>query len=88
MCLLSVSASCAKQNELKVISGAENHKEYLQLLEGKSVGLVGNQSSLVENQHLVDFLVSKKLKFKEFLVLSMDFVEMLMQERKLKTAKM
>lgn len=62
MCLLSVSASCAKQNELKVISGAENHKEYLQLLEGKSVGLVGNQSSLVENQHLVDFLVSKKIK--------------------------
>ncbi|WP_282126419.1 exo-beta-N-acetylmuramidase NamZ family protein [Marinifilum flexuosum] len=62
MCLFIVSTSCAQQNELKILPGAENTQDYLPLLQGKSVGFVGNQSSLVGNQHLVDFLFAKNIK--------------------------
>lgn len=62
MCLFIVSISCAQQNELKILPGAENTQDYLSLLQGKSVGVVGNQSSLVGNQHLIDFLVERNIK--------------------------
>lgn len=62
MCLFIVSISCAQQNALKTLAGAENTKDYLTLLQGKSVGVVGNQSSLVGNQHLIDFLVERNIK--------------------------
>lgn len=62
MCLFIVSISCAQQNALKTLAGAENTKDYLPLLQGKSVGVVGNQSSLVGNQHLIDFLVERNIK--------------------------
>lgn len=38
--------------------GAERFSEYLHLLEGKKVALVGNQTSMVGDQHLVDTLLS------------------------------
>ncbi|WP_321295373.1 DUF1343 domain-containing protein [Marinifilum fragile] len=57
-----MSISCAQQNELKILPGAENTQDYLSLLQGKSVGVVGNQSSLVGNQHLIDFLVERNIK--------------------------
>lgn len=62
MCLFIVSTSCAQQHELRTLPGAENTQEYLPLLQGKSVGFVGNQSSLVGNQHLIDFLVANNIK--------------------------
>ncbi len=62
MCLFIVSISCAQQNELKILPGAENTKDYLPSLQGKSIGIVGNQSSLVDNQHLIDFLVERNIK--------------------------
>lgn len=37
-------------------TGAENMEEYLPLLQGKRVALVGNQTSLVEGTHLLDTL--------------------------------
>lgn len=37
--------------------GAEQTEKYLPLLEGKKVGLVGNQSSLVGTTHLLDTLI-------------------------------
>ena len=43
-------------NELRV--GAERLELYLPYLEGKKVGIVGNQSSLVGTTHLVDTLLS------------------------------
>lgn len=42
----------------EVTVGAERVQEYLPLLEGKRVGVVGNQSSQVGNTHLVDTLLS------------------------------
>ncbi|NVK26159.1 MAG: DUF1343 domain-containing protein [Gammaproteobacteria bacterium] len=40
--------------------GAEQTEQYLTLLKGKRIGLVVNQTSRVNEQHIVDFLVSKK----------------------------
>nr|WP_249414527.1 DUF1343 domain-containing protein [Marinifilum caeruleilacunae] len=62
--LISVSTSCVAQNDEKVIPAAERDHLYLPMLQNKSVGLVGNQSSLVGDQHLVDFLLSKNIRIK------------------------
>ena len=46
-------------------TGAENYQKYLPLLRGKNVGIVTNQTSIVdENTHLVDFLLAKNVKIK------------------------
>lgn len=54
-----VVQACGQQ-ELKV--GAERMDEYLPQLEGKKVGLVGNQSSLVSGVHLVDTLLAREVQ--------------------------
>ena len=41
--------------------GAFQHSHYLPLLKGKRVGLVVNQTSLVGQTHLVDFLLENKI---------------------------
>lgn len=53
-CLLLFS--CQKAGKLKL--GAERTKVYLSLLDGKSVAVVGNQTSMIANTHLVDSLIS------------------------------
>jgi len=45
-----------------VITGAEQSSQYLPKLQGKSVGLVVNQSSVVYGEHLVDVLLAQKIK--------------------------
>ncbi len=54
------------QNE-KIIVGAEQYHLYAELLKGKNVGVVANQTSILENEkeHLVDFLISKKVSVKK-----------------------
>jgi uncharacterized protein YbbC (DUF1343 family) len=47
------------QEELMV--GAENAQQYLDLLKGKKVACVVNQSSTVQQQHLVDFLLAHQV---------------------------
>ena len=42
--------------------GAENMNEYLPLLKSKRVAIVGNHTSLVNNVHLLDTLLSRKVK--------------------------
>lgn len=44
-----------------VKTGAAQEELYLSKLEGKKVGVIVNQTSVVGNQHLVDFLLSKKV---------------------------
>ena len=39
--------------------GAARFDQYIALLEGKKVGVVGNQSSMIGNVHLVDTLISQ-----------------------------
>ncbi|MEN8119761.1 MAG: DUF1343 domain-containing protein [Bacteroidota bacterium] len=46
----------------QIITGAEQTDKYLKLLQNKKVGLVVNQSSLIGDEHLVDFLLKKKIK--------------------------
>ena len=48
----------------KVITGAEQTKEYLPLLKGKNVALVVNQTSVIGKTHLVDSLISLGVKVK------------------------
>lgn len=54
-------------NDGEIIVGAEKFYLYAGLLKGKNVGIVANQTSFLEkeNQHLVDFLISKKVSVKK-----------------------
>ena len=45
-----------------VIVGAENTNEYLKILKNKNVALVVNQSSYINQTHLVDSLISLNIK--------------------------
>ena len=57
-------ATCADGQALRLIpkedyvSGAMSTAKYLPLLEGKSVGVVANQTSIIGETHLVDSLIS------------------------------
>jgi len=42
----------------QIRAGAYQTKEYLPLLDGKKVGIIANQSSLIASTHLVDSLIS------------------------------
>ncbi|MDT0595360.1 exo-beta-N-acetylmuramidase NamZ family protein [Glaciecola petra] len=44
-----------------LVLGIEQPNLYLPLLDGKKVGLVVNQTSMFEKQHLVDFLIQQKI---------------------------
>lgn len=45
-----------------IIPGAERSDLYLSKLKGKKIAITCNHTSLVGNQHLVDFLISKEVK--------------------------
>ena len=54
------SASCAEKKPQGILVGAENMEAYLPLLEGKRVGFVGNNTSVVsDGTHVVDVLREK-----------------------------
>lgn len=43
----------------KIITGAEQPEKYLPYLKGKRVGILANPTTIIGDQHLVDFLLSK-----------------------------
>ncbi len=51
--------------------GAENFDSYLPLLRGKRVALVVNQTSLVGDRHLLDFLIENGINVVKILLQSM-----------------
>ena len=53
--LLLLTFSVNAQN---IVLGAERTNAYLSLLEGKKIGIIGNQTSMIANTHLVDSLIS------------------------------
>ena len=59
------SLSCQSQ----VLPGAENTKQYIKLLNGKNIGVVAHQASLIstsdKNIHLVDALLNEKINVKK-----------------------
>jgi uncharacterized protein YbbC (DUF1343 family) len=69
--LASTTLSCEAQNELKfvtdayILTGAENIDRYLKILSDKDVGIVANQTSLINETHLVDSLLSLDVKIKK-----------------------
>jgi uncharacterized protein YbbC (DUF1343 family) len=50
-----------KVNKDSIILGAEQVTHYLPMLTGKKVGLVVNQTSQLNDKHLVDVLIAKKV---------------------------
>jgi len=58
---LSLTGNAA-QNQ--ILTGADQTDLYLSKLNGKNLALVVNQTSRIGDQHLVDFLLSKKLTIK------------------------
>jgi uncharacterized protein YbbC (DUF1343 family) len=55
-------SGCIELSQPRLLQvGAEQSELYLPLLQNKKVGLVVNQSSRVNNQHLLDYLLSKKV---------------------------
>ena len=50
--------SCQAQQTNSIVTGAKQLDEYTSLLEGNRVALVANQTSLVDEVHLVDTLLS------------------------------
>ncbi len=45
----------------QIITGASNSSEYLPKLKGKNVAIVVNQSSLIDGEHLVDYLLRRDI---------------------------
>ncbi len=60
--VLKIDDAIEIENENGDISpGAYQTEEYIPLLENKRVAIVGNQTSRIENTHLVDSLLSRKV---------------------------
>ncbi|MBM3403442.1 MAG: DUF1343 domain-containing protein [Bacteroidetes bacterium] len=55
LCFLFLTAGC-QQPEGQFLTGADRTREYFPLLEGKSIGLVCNATSIIHKTHLADSL--------------------------------
>ena len=64
ICCFLTGMPVAKAGEKKIICGADCPGEYLPLLQGKRLGLVVNHTSIVNGQHLVDFLQARGIAMK------------------------
>ena len=57
------------RQEAKLVLGAERFSEYLPLLKGKNVGVIGNQTSILPSEggpvHLVDTLLALDISVKK-----------------------
>ena len=63
-CFIIFSSVNVLSQDKMVIVGAERMKEYLPLIRDKRIAIVSNQTSLVNHTHLVDTLLSLKIKIK------------------------
>ncbi len=68
LCLLfstcSYSQDTSNENE-KIITGSEQLNEYLPFIESKNIGIVSNHTSLVNETHLVDTLLSHNIQIQK-----------------------
>lgn len=60
ICLIILSI-IIDTNAQNIITGAERVNKYLSLITNKQVAIVGNQTSMINNVHLVDSLISHKI---------------------------
>ncbi|WP_372643098.1 exo-beta-N-acetylmuramidase NamZ domain-containing protein [Ancylomarina sp.] len=61
LCFLIFQTACSQTKSNKIVPAAERFSEYQSILQGKNIAIVANQASLVNQHHLVDFLLSKKV---------------------------
>ena len=61
LCFLIFQTACSQNKSNTITPAAERFSEYKSFLKGKNIALVANQSSLVGDQHLVDFLLSENV---------------------------
>jgi uncharacterized protein YbbC (DUF1343 family) len=61
LCPANEMLSSPAKSAIKVITGASRMRDYLYIISGKKVGIVGNQTSIVGTSHLVDTLISQKV---------------------------
>lgn len=60
-CFFAFIAGCLKaQPEDRIIVGAKQWELYQPLLHSKRIAVVANQTSMIDDRHLVDFLLGKK----------------------------
>jgi len=62
--ILSIESCSVAENSI-IVTGAEQSQEYLPLLKNKKVGMVVNNTSVVGDVHLVDFLLSKNIEIEK-----------------------
>lgn len=62
--MVFISSCNATNIEDRIIVGAEQTEKYLQFIEGKNIAVIVNQTSVVNQKHLVDFLIEKNIKIK------------------------
>jgi len=79
---LCLFASCTATSQVsentavsppKIVVGAENTSAYLPQLKGKNIALVANQTSLVEGEHLLDFLLKEQIMISKVFCLEHGF---------------
>ncbi len=58
---LTVSDQVGHALDGRLLTGAEQPERYVPLLQGKSVAIIANQTSMVGNVHIVDFLTDRKI---------------------------
>ncbi|MCH8318920.1 MAG: DUF1343 domain-containing protein, partial [Bacteroidetes bacterium] len=56
---------CCKTSSQEVITGAEQIDQYIPLIKNKNAALVVNQTSIVEESHLIDTLLSLHVNIKK-----------------------
>src|SRR3546814_6133712 len=56
---ISTDSLASITEQTTVITGAEQPEVYLPLMEGKKAGMLGNQTSVAGEQHLVDLLLAR-----------------------------
>ncbi len=63
--LFLVLEFCSISENNSIVTGAGQPEKYLPLLKNKKVGLVVNNTSVIGNTHLVDFLLSKNIQIEK-----------------------
>ena len=64
ICICFSFSSCA-QKSTKIKVGAQQTELYLSLLKGKNIAIVANQTSVINNTHIVDSLLSLNIPVKK-----------------------
>ncbi len=71
--LLTILLAYSLMNHSQIVIGNQRMEEYLPMLTNKNIGVVCNQTSVVEGKHLVDTLLDRQIKIKKIFSLEHGF---------------